>query len=655
MRAKASGCRGLTGLLMLAAAISVAATPLLEPRYDHSALPGGTPAPSDEPIQHVKSYTVLIAIHGAFGFLALQVLAPLAVIVASVGRSWPDSLWFRLHWRLQVYGTWPALRLGITLLGLLTLQMLLGYYAHARNRAVEAFAAQEDPKHVPEQKRRAANWWHIGLGIAVLTLGGLQVTWGFEEYDLRLGKEVSLWIQIIHFVVAGLLPAVVAAFILVRGFLRLRRGQTFAQAFFNSEASEPYQPPPRPYNNFSNYLHRDWATVLDPEKDEVGTAYARGRGADGRQRVVSYASGWSGPTTREEYEEEVQSSFGHGGLVGGSSEAGLGASLYDYPATSSVSPAELGESNEQRPRHPPTAEAPNPTTSAALAGGGPSHIAYMPPTSSEALYPPIAVPPPATKPLLPPTQSVPPPPAPVSTASAFSEDGRSGMSSWFSPRLSFLPFAGASPQSRSSSAESAPESAASPAPPTETVSLVQRPRSRVPFLVPSPPPVPARPQMGGDLASTNVSTPSQAESEQPNGSLARHVSSSAQIETFARPGPLAQADSGSETPPLEPVQELRLEVANPDPNPETADSDDEAAAASGIALDSESTRLMDELERELSVSTTRSGRTRTGDSQAADSGAVEAQAIGSLSVPDDDEAQASLAREPSGKWLSGGK
>lgn len=462
--------------------------------------------------------------------------------------------------------------------------------------------------------------------------------------------------------VAGLLPAIVAAFVLVRGFVRLRRGHTFAQAFFGTEGNEPYQPPSRPFNNFSDYLRRDLATVPDTEKDEVGTAYPRGRGADGRQRVDSYPSGWSGATTREEYEEEVQSSFGHGSLVGGSSEAGLGASLYDYPATSSVSPAPLAEDDEQRPSHAPAAEAPNSTTSAALAGGGPSHIAYTPPTSSEALYPPIAVPPPATTPLLPPIQSVPPPPEPISTASALSEDGRSGMSSWFSPRLSFLPFAGASPQSRSSSAESAPEPAASPAPPTETVSLVQRPRSGVPFLVPSPPPVPARPQMGGDLASTNVEgpatgvfTPSQAESEQPNGSLARHVSSSAQIETFARPGPLAQADSGSETPPLEPVQELRLEVANPDPNPETADSDNEAAAASGIALDSESTRFMDELERELSVSTTRSGRTRTGDSQAADSGAVEAQAIGSPSVPDDDEAQASLAREPSGKWLSGAK
>lgn len=36
-------------------------------------------------------------------------IAPLAVIVASVGMSWPESLWFRLHWRMQVYGTWPAL------------------------------------------------------------------------------------------------------------------------------------------------------------------------------------------------------------------------------------------------------------------------------------------------------------------------------------------------------------------------------------------------------------------------------------------------------------------------------------------------------------------------------------------------------------------
>lgn len=79
MRAKPRDCRGLTGFLMLAAAISVAATPLLEPRYDHSALPGGTPAPPDEPIQRVKSYTVLIAIHGK-PFLFLSHRPPLPAL-----------------------------------------------------------------------------------------------------------------------------------------------------------------------------------------------------------------------------------------------------------------------------------------------------------------------------------------------------------------------------------------------------------------------------------------------------------------------------------------------------------------------------------------------------------------------------------------------
>lgn len=42
-------------------------------------------------------------------------IAPLAVMVATLGRSWPDSLWFRIHWRMQAYGSWPLLLGSCTL------------------------------------------------------------------------------------------------------------------------------------------------------------------------------------------------------------------------------------------------------------------------------------------------------------------------------------------------------------------------------------------------------------------------------------------------------------------------------------------------------------------------------------------------------------
>lgn len=84
---------------------------------------------------------------------------------------------------------------GFVLLGLVVLQMILGGWATCAQR-IKARNAR-DGEAVTE-KRRVSNWLHIALGITILSVGGLQVTWGLSEWEKLVGT-VPTWINIVHF------------------------------------------------------------------------------------------------------------------------------------------------------------------------------------------------------------------------------------------------------------------------------------------------------------------------------------------------------------------------------------------------------------------------------------------------------------------------
>lgn len=113
-------------LLLITAAAASPTPPDLVPRWDHSAL--GSQTPIDAESAAAGRYATLIALHGTLllsrspvgtkaephartgmlGVLAFQIIAPAAAIVAAVGKGWSDGLWFRMHWKMQVYVTVPT-------------------------------------------------------------------------------------------------------------------------------------------------------------------------------------------------------------------------------------------------------------------------------------------------------------------------------------------------------------------------------------------------------------------------------------------------------------------------------------------------------------------------------------------------------------------
>ncbi|BGP02153.1 Deoxycytidine monophosphate (dCMP) deaminase [Rhodotorula toruloides] len=611
-------------LACLLLAVSAAASPTppdLVARWDHSAL--GSQAPTDTEHSSSGRYATLIALHGMLGFLAFQVVAPAAAIVAAVGKGWSNGLWFRMHWKIQVFVTVPTVTLAITvaviaasmddrtrvydkhrttgfvLLGVLILQLALGYYAHSRHQAVTTFATSSGLP-APPPKRRVANWLHMGVGVGLLTVGGLQVMWGFEEYREFVGKNVPG--------LAGVPPLIVTPYILIRGIKRLRAGHSFTESFFSTPpSSQPYQPPRKLFLGTSTYIDEAYApgaeTVLDAdadvEKDGVGHEYAKGKGVDGRVQVES---SWPGAATRKEYEHEVQSSIGHGSVVG--STIGGESTYDDYRDRREEEEVSLIK------RAAPIARLPSP---------GADEDEGRPTYPPSAAYDPRA-PPPPTLPPLPPVSSTfsPPPPLPTSVSPP-----SVGENLTFSPRLSFTPFAGPdviNPPTLTL--------ATSPSPALSTTEAVLRDQpdgegqsAKTPTLVPTPP-LPSSAQDKADVRATDTASP------------APQLTSDGVLFTVERrPSQVAKVEGEASNQEVKPAAQEETVVEE--------DEDDDVI----LADDSESTRLMDELERELTISPMRSGRSR----------AAPAEEEKLAEVGESAKEEPMLEREQSGKWFGNGR
>lgn len=415
---------------------------------------------------------------------------------------------------------------------------------------------------------------------------------------------------------AGIPPLIITPYILLRGIKRLRAGHSFTDAFFSTPpSSQPYHPPRKLFLGTSTYIDEAYAhsgggeTVFDAdadvEKDGVGHEYAKGKGLDGRLQVES---NWPGAATREEYEHEVQSSIGHGSVVGGES------TYDDYrdrreeedslisraaPIARLPSPgADHDEDDDARPTYPPW-------------------TAYDP------------SPPPPTLPPLPPVSSTfsPPPALPTSVSPPFVGGGNAT----FSPRLSFMPFAGPdavhAPAARSIGTSPSPASLSLPLSTTTEAVLRDHPEgegesARTPTLVPTPPLPPTAEDEDGKGSTRAVESASPAPQLTSDGvvfTVERRPSQVAKVE-----GEATKQEGGSKMQDEAVVEE----------------EEDEDVV---LADDSESTRLMDELERELTISTTRSGRSRAALED------VEEKAGGEA----DEEPM--LEREQSGKWFGSGR
>ncbi|GAA6006080.1 hypothetical protein JCM11491_002024 [Sporobolomyces phaffii] len=93
----------------LVASFSAVALAVLVQTVTASAIPSLSPRATDprteQEIDDSRRKTILV-IHGVCGFLAFQILMPLAVVIASVGRSW-GKIWFKLHHRIQLFFAFP--------------------------------------------------------------------------------------------------------------------------------------------------------------------------------------------------------------------------------------------------------------------------------------------------------------------------------------------------------------------------------------------------------------------------------------------------------------------------------------------------------------------------------------------------------------------
>ncbi|KAK4057100.1 hypothetical protein OIO90_002000 [Microbotryomycetes sp. JL221] len=296
--------------------------------YDHSQI-GHHLDPTWEADK--KRYLLLAIIHSGILVVAWQILAPIAVATATLGRSWRG--WIVIHWSLQlvvliatavasIVGAAmtrirvndPVLHpssydkhriMGIVIIGITFLQVAIGYGMHLRRTNTLPFETRADDFAA---RRTWVNWIHILLGLSLLTLTGITVAWAFVDFKL---EKAPTWIHVVNWCLIGLPPCILAPLILVRGYRRLKRGQTFAQAFLNAPVHQAtYELTRKTFLNEADYLVEAAVLGRNAPAREQGYTYDKGKGAEGRQLIADQPveTGWQGVATREAYEMKLQAS-----------------------------------------------------------------------------------------------------------------------------------------------------------------------------------------------------------------------------------------------------------------------------------------------------------------------------------------------------------
>ncbi|GAA6031642.1 hypothetical protein JCM8097_006562 [Rhodosporidiobolus ruineniae] len=658
------------------AAASPARVERLELRYDRDAAHSAPATTTSRDSDGSERYASIIAAHAVCGFLAFQIFMPLGVAFAAVGKSWFPEQWFRAHWKAQAFLTFPfailalvlaavavaveptsADVLGFILISTIFLQGVFGAWSHKAHINHERFAAEHGlPEPLPQ--RRLQNWLHLGLGVALLTFGGLQVTWGFGEYQIHVGYAVPRWIEVIHYIVAGIAVLIATPFILVRGRMRMRAGASFGEAFFalpSRKRKYTSVPPPRQlYLGSSSYVEDSYGPggiVFDEEVEKNGGK------EDDLARVASAASSWPGHMTREEYEADIEA---HRVNVGGTEAA---PSVYSFSAFD----YERQAGNEETSALLSAAQ-PAPTS---LPLPGEADIDSLHRTPSKVPLPPSAAPSPVPSfspaldlPPMTPVFSSPPPVGFTFVSSAAPSPASQPANSTLSPRLSFMPFPGPdavpplSPGTSLTPASTLPRAGDNGK--STDVELHSPPagegEATAPAtLVPSPPPPPTSTpalERVTSVATTQATACGGESGSVPapaavSPTVARHSSLAAAVERTE--GEEAQEVAGRVT------QREGEGMARPAKDQEAEHDPDRPLFSPSVidGDDAESTRLFDELERELTISTMRSGRSRvTAVGEEKEEEEAEPAAGGEEGESAVGEDAKSVA---SGVWMAGGK
>lgn len=409
--------------------------------------------------------------------------------------------------------------------------------------------------------------------------------------DLRKCQADSFSVDLDR--LAGVPVAIVTPLILVRGLLRMRRGQSFAQAFFDRPGTpSKYVPPRKLFLGGSSYrtLGQDDEKMEEQERF-VGHGHPNDDLYDGGRPSRS-ETGWTGPATRAEYEASIANSRLRNSTDSkqtinpsyGERQNEEKQGLLDFAAPLAGSVSLVKDTSSQYrasgSTYPPTA-----TISAPFFSASPSPL----PTTTVS---PLTLP------------SLSPPPPPPATSLTHSS---------VSPRLAFMPFSG--------SGVVHPGSATTPS--VTSPSIISSPSMQAERQV-------------VEVCSSLPVTQGLDRPDSSSSSAAAVCAGSSNVPTVTRHASMA-GEIGQ-------VKEDERDSSHLSSTVEETGTEIEDDGMSVLFDDSESTRLMDELERELSVSSTRSRR--IWDHVGGDEGGKEMEDV---------DQETKLARDQSGRWAGSNK